>query len=209
MTSYSNEIERSEKLVYFLSLAGIYRDFWCLAADECFEFEYKHLADDLRMGIEAFNEEQLREYIYLIQEEIYAGVDIHILNKQQLLDYINLIHKYTYSIKNTYNFCNSELQKLANQGRQFVYSALLQSFDNDVNEFFLSLYCTAQKISDSDLSDKNYDEYDDIEDNYSLIEDNYSLDDIYKTDSYYNINTTPPSEHESVLCWIRNGCQQL
>ncbi len=190
LTTYSNEIERSEKLIYFLSLAGIYRDFWCLAVDECVEIEYKQVADNLRIGIEAFNKEQLCEYIQLVQEDQYEGIEIKLLNKQQLLDYIQLIHEDADLEDTTYNFYNSHFKQLANENRRTVYSALVQGFGNNT-DFFISLWRSGQNNSDRNHFNYNYQDDEDIED----------LDD---TDQ--DILNTPTPEKERAFIWIEEGC---
>ncbi|MDM3849716.1 MAG: hypothetical protein PT120_07515 [Aphanizomenon gracile PMC649.10] len=150
LITYSNEIERAEKLIYFLSLAGIYRDFWCLAADECWEIEYKEIADSLGIGIEAFNKQQLIEYIELIQEDT--------------------------DIEN--NFYNSCFQELADENREIVYSSLLQGF-GDVSEFFVSLWRSGQDNSVSTQTyyddDEDEDEEDSSEENKEIYESDQDI----------------------------------
>ena len=148
LTTYCNEIERPEKLIYFLSLAGIYRDFWCLAADECWEIEYKEIADSLGIGIEAFNKQQLIKYIDLIKED----TDIE---------------------NNFYTFYNSCFQELADENREIVYSSLLQGFGN-VSGFFVSLWRSGQNNS---VSTQTYydDEDDTFEENKEIYESDQDI----------------------------------
>jgi hypothetical protein len=152
ITSYSTEIERQEKLIYFLALAGIYLDFCCVAFEECIEYDYLEWTSSLGIEMAAFSKYKIIDFIKFIEQEL-----------------IQMDRSVTFSIENFEEnkkyFFEENLQEIVDESRRVIFPKILNGFGGEPG-LFVSLYKTT-------INEYNHDNRDNDDDDY---EDDYETD---------------------------------
>ncbi len=189
LTSYSNECEYQERMIYFLALAGVYRDFCCAAFDECVGYNYAEWAESLGIKIAALSKDKIIEFIDSIEEHLTE------LDEEGIFGIENFKEKEK-------EFIEDHLEGIANDARKVIVPELLRGFGDD-SGLFVSFWKSTKKENEACQSTSKIDDEDDYyEDNED--EDDYYEDDYYETDEDI-LNTLTPNKEQAFM-WITEGC---